>query len=102
MARVIWTEPSLRDLEEIADYISLDKPDRPRGWFSGCSIAWGNLRPSHSAARCRLELPDGAYRQLVVRPLRVFYRPQGDVVYIVHVMRGERLFRIDSLLEREE
>jgi toxin ParE1/3/4 len=27
MARIVWTEPALQDLESIADYISLDKPD---------------------------------------------------------------------------
>ena len=26
MARLIWTEPALRDLEQIADYISLEDP----------------------------------------------------------------------------
>jgi len=27
MAEVIWTEPALADLDAIADYIALDKPD---------------------------------------------------------------------------
>ncbi len=27
MARLIWTEPALADVEAIADYIALDKPD---------------------------------------------------------------------------
>jgi toxin ParE1/3/4 len=26
MARLVWTEPALQDLEAIADYIALDKP----------------------------------------------------------------------------
>jgi len=26
MARIIWTEPALQELDEIADYISLDNP----------------------------------------------------------------------------
>ena len=30
MARIIWTEPALQDLDEIADYISLDKPNAAR------------------------------------------------------------------------
>ena len=28
MAQVIWTEPALDDLDAIAAYIALDKPDR--------------------------------------------------------------------------
>jgi len=26
MARIIWTEPAFQELDEIADYISLDNP----------------------------------------------------------------------------
>ncbi len=27
MAQIIWTEPALQELDEIADYISLDNPN---------------------------------------------------------------------------
>lgn len=27
MAEIIWTEPALSDLDAIADYVALDKPD---------------------------------------------------------------------------
>jgi len=47
------------------------------------------------------ELKDTQYRQLVIPPVRIFYRAQNDAVYIVYIMRGERLFRNDNLLERE-
>jgi hypothetical protein len=47
------------------------------------------------------ELKGTQYRQLVIPPARIFYRAQNEVVYIVYVMRGERLFRNDDLLERE-
>jgi len=30
MDRLIWTEPALNDLEAIAEYIALDKPDAAR------------------------------------------------------------------------
>ena len=30
MARLIWTEPALTDLEIIAEYIALDKPEAAR------------------------------------------------------------------------
>ena len=47
----------------------------------------------------------GAFRHaqelLVIPPVRIFYRAQNEVVYIVYVMRGERLFRNDNLLERD-
>lgn len=30
MAELIWTEPALQDLDAIADYIALDKPEAAR------------------------------------------------------------------------
>ena len=30
MAQIIWTEPALSDLDAIADYIALDKPEAAR------------------------------------------------------------------------
>lgn len=39
--------------------------------------------------------------QLVIPPIRLFYRVQKEEVYLVYVMRGERLFRNEDLLERE-
>ena len=36
------------------------------------------------------------YRQLVVRPCRIFYRVEKKVVYVVHVLRGEQLVRRES------
>ena len=44
------------------------------------------------------ELPDSPYREVVVAPCRIFYRLDKNTVYILHVMRGERLLR-DFLLE---
>jgi plasmid stabilization system protein ParE len=46
------------------------------------------------------ELPDTPYREVVVPPCRVFYRvagersephPKGDTVFVLYVMRSERL-----------
>ena len=47
------------------------------------------------------ELKGTQYRQLVIPPVRIFYRAQNDAVYIVYIMREERHFRNDDLLERE-
>ena len=43
MAEIIWTEPALADLDAIADYIALDKPDAaatpPAGQVTGNASA---------------------------------------------------------------
>ncbi len=48
------------------------------------------------------ELKKSRYRQLVEPPCRVFYRYDGRHVYILHVMRSERLLRKGMLSTRNE
>jgi len=39
------------------------------------------------------ELPNSIYRELYIRPCRIFYRQDDGAVLIVHVMREERQLR---------
>ena len=39
------------------------------------------------------ELPNSIYRELYVRPCRIFYRQDDDIVFVVYVMREERQLR---------
>jgi len=43
MAQIIWTEPSLQDLDQIADYISLDNPDAAKKIVHQCFQRVKNL-----------------------------------------------------------
>jgi addiction module RelE/StbE family toxin len=101
VARIIWTEPALQDLDEIADYISLDKPVAARQFVHRVFERIEQLANHPKSGSVPAELKGTQYRQLVVPPVRIFYRSQNDVVYIVYVMRGERLFRNDGLLESD-
>lgn len=101
MARIIWTEPALQDLDEIADYISLDKPTAARRFVQRVFERIEQLATLPKSGAVPAELKGTQYRQLFIPPVRIFYRAQNDAVYIVYVMRGERLFRNDDLLERE-
>lgn len=102
MARIIWTEPALHDLDEIADFISLDKP-AAASWFVQRVFERIEQLASHpKSGAVPAELKGTQYRQLVVPPVRIFYRAQNDMVYIGNVMRGERFFRSDDLLERDK
>ena len=102
MARIAWTEPALQDLDEVADYISLDKPDAARRFVHRVFERIGQLAAHPKSGSVPAELNGTPYRQLVIPPVRIFYREQNEVVYIVYVMRGERLFRNDDLLERDK
>ena len=102
MAHLIWTEPALDDLDDLAGYISMDNPMAASRLVQKVIDSVGRLeRFPHSGKKPR-ELPETPYREIVVPPCRVFYRFDGETVYIVHTMREEQ--QLDRLLlnEREK
>lgn len=104
MAELIWTEPALSDLDSIADYIALDKPEAARHFVQRVFQRVEQLiRQPESGSRPR-ELKRSRYRQIVEDPCRIFYRYDGKRVFILHVMRGEMRLRKTTLArgERQE
>jgi toxin ParE1/3/4 len=101
MARLIWTEPALQDLEQIADYIALDDPMAAKRLVRKVFNKAELLQDFPEMCPVPHDLPDSRYRHLVVSPLRIFYRVHGDSVFIVYVMRSERLLKASDLEERE-
>jgi toxin ParE1/3/4 len=100
MAQIIWTEPALFDLNEIAEYIALDKPGAARRLVNQVFKSVGQLEQFPELGRKPPELEGSIYREIIVNPCRIFYRPDQDKVYILHVMRGERQLRKYLLDER--
>ncbi|WP_081274888.1 type II toxin-antitoxin system RelE/ParE family toxin [Xanthomonas graminis] len=93
MAEIVWSEPTLADLDAIADYIALESP-----------VAASELvKRSFDHVEQRGEHPDSGnrpqklgrsrYRQSVELPCRVFYRHDRHTVFMLQVMRSERLLR---------
>ena len=101
MARLIWTEPALADLDAIADYISLDKPEAAKHLVRTVYDAVQRLRRFPRSGRVPPELPDFPYREVVVSPCRVFYRVGRQTVVILHVARGEQEIRKDTIRGRD-
>ncbi len=101
MAQVVWTEPALNDLEEIAEYIALDKPTAARSLVSDVFFKVEKLKEFPESGRKPPELPKSSrYRELVVGPCRVFYRSESNKVFILYVMRSERVLRQFILTDR--
>jgi toxin ParE1/3/4 len=93
MARIIWADPAIQDLDAIADYIALDKPEAARQLVKQVLAAIERLRRFPRMGSPPAELRGLPYRQLIVPPCRVFYRVEKKVVYIVHILRGQQLVR---------
>ena len=99
MARLIWAAPALTDVNEIAEYIALDDRPAATSYVRKVFDTVDRLKQVPNSGRRLAELPDSRYREVVVPPCRVFYREEGGSVYILYVMRSERLLRT-HLLER--
>ena len=93
MAEVVWSEPALADLEAIADYIALENPVAAAELVQRV-LAHVEQLAEHPESGVRVpELGRSRYRQRVELPCRIFYRHKEQRVFIVHVMRTERLLR---------
>ena len=101
MAQVIWTEPALSDLNEIAEYIALDNLDAASHLVQEVFSTVDRLESHPKSGRRPPELERRSiYREVIVGPCRVFYRIENDNVYILYVMRGERELRVFLLEDR--
>ncbi len=100
MAHLIWTEPALADLEGIADYIALDHPGAASRLVQQVFASIERLKRYPRSGKRPAELPRSPYREVVVGPCRVFYRVDGDAVFLLHVMRAERLLQKFLIEER--
>ena len=101
MAEIKWTEPALADLDELAQYIALDKPIAAKKLVSEVFKATKTLKTFPEAGRKPPELENTDYRELVVGPCRLFYRIDKNIVYILYVMRSERELRLFMLEDRK-
>lgn len=102
MAEIIWTEPALADLDAIADYIALDKPDAASALVKRVFEHVEYLQSYPESGSRPPELKRSRYRQIVEPPCRVFYRYDGERVYILYVMRSELLLRPTRIAAREK
>jgi plasmid stabilization system protein ParE len=100
MVEVIWTEPALYDLDAIADYIALDDPEAAKRRVQRVFHHVEQLADHPRSGSRPPELKGWGYRQIVEPPCRVFYRQEKSQVYILYVMRSERLLRPSVLATR--
>lgn len=102
MAQLIWTEPALRDLNEVAEYIALDDPSAASKMVQTVFDQVERLAIYPNSGKRPAELPRTPYREIVVPPCRIFYRTEEESVFILYVMRSERLLRTFLLDRRNQ
>lgn len=93
MAEIIWTQPALTDLNAIAEYIALQNLTAAKELVQKVFAKVERLEAFPESGRIPPELEHLNYREVVVSPCRVFYRFDGEKVYILFVMRMEQDLR---------
>jgi addiction module RelE/StbE family toxin len=101
MAEIVWTEPALNDLDAIADYIALENPTAASELVRRVFEHIEQLEAHPESGSRPAELKKSRYRQIVEPPCRVFYRYEGYRVFVLYVMRSERLLRKGQLKSRK-
>jgi len=101
MAEIIWTEPAVSDLDAIADYIAFDNPEAARSLVQRIFRHVEQLAAHPKSGSVPRELRGFRYRQIVESPCRVFYRYDGERVFILYVIRGEMQVRSARLRQRD-
>jgi len=102
VAKIIWTEPALSDLNEIAEYIALDNVTAAQDLVEEVFAKVERLEEFPKSGRVPPELKRSRYREVIVGPCRIFYRINKDKIYILYVMRGERTLRKFLIEERSK
>ena len=102
MAELIWVEPALSDLNDIAEHIALENPQAARDLVRRIFATVERLEQHPASGKRPADLPGSRYREVVCGPCRLFYRHTGEQVLILYVMRSERELRHFLLEDRDD
>lgn len=102
MAKVIWTEPALAQLQAILEFIALDKQEAAEAVAKRVFAITDRLASFPKLGRPIPEFPHRNYRQLWAKPCWLYYRMGPHRSIVLHVRRAEQLFRTEDLLKDEE
>lgn len=86
MARIIWTEPALLELDEIADYISLDDPQAAKKLIRKAFKRIEHLADHPESGKLVEEFENSVYCEVVLSPCRIFYRIEDKIIFIIHII----------------
>jgi toxin ParE1/3/4 len=93
MARIIWADTAIHDLDAIADFVALENAGAARELVQQVVAAVERLQKFPHVGSRPNELTGLPCRQVIVSHCRIFYRVEEQIIYIIHVLRGEQLVR---------
>lgn len=101
MAEVIWSEPALDNLNDIAEYIAINNIIAAQKLVANVFLKVNRLELFPDSGRISEEIPELDYREVVVNPCKIFYKTDGSIVHILNVLRQEMDIRKYIIDQRE-
>jgi toxin ParE1/3/4 len=92
MTMVSWTDPAVGDLENIHEYIARDAIVYADAMVQEIFDAVDRLENFPLSGRVVPELNDANTREVVVGSYRVIYDVSGEMIRILSVLHGARIF----------
>lgn len=89
MAQVIIADSAIEDLNRVAEYIALVNEPAARTLVARVLSTIEKLERHPRIGAHPPEFSSKTYRHLIENPVRIFYREEGDRVYVVHIYRME-------------
>ena len=89
MAKIVWTEPAVEDLNRIAEYIALENHEAASRLLARIFERVEVVGDHPKSVRVPPELSGGYVREVVVPPCRIFYRLDENIPVILHIRRQE-------------
>lgn len=94
--QVVWTDPALERVAEVAVYIAQDDPDAADRWSVELFDTVERLADFPESGRMVPELGARGVRELIFGAYRVFYRV-GSAVEVLSVRHGSQLVRSEEV-----
>ena len=101
MAKLIWSERAISDLENIYDYIAADSPRYAQYTIQNIFQSTERLETFPDSGRHLPEFPNIPHRELILANYRIIYRYDDNelAIKIITVIHGSRLLKEGFLKE---
>lgn len=95
--KITWSPISKQRLNDIADYISLDKPEAARKWLIKVFQEVEKLALFPKSGRKVPEINREDIREIIFGNYRIIYKIESEEIIIVSVRHGKQLLYKDEL-----
>lgn len=95
--RLVWSPLALDRVEEIFEYIALDRPQAARDWVGGLLDAVHTLVMFPEKGRVVPEVGRADIRELIYQRYRVIYKLEPKRVAVLTVRHGRRILDLKEV-----